>query len=106
MKIEIRKKPDCLDHTSLTPLEVLKVGKATAVKLTSEKEFIYMEKLKDGTWGLYWTEKTIPDFTLVDRIVFVRESEVEKNELYDRQLLSKVYASNFSYDLSLYCHWM
>ena len=47
MKIKIGKKD--LD---------LEISKVTKIKLNHDKEFIYFDKLSDGTWRLCYTEGT------------------------------------------------
>ena len=52
-------------------LNLLKISKASMVKST-DKEFIYLEKMKDNTWRLTWTEKTIPDMSKVTSFRMIR----------------------------------
>jgi len=51
----------------------IELGMAVSVKLGSEKEFIYFEKMKDGKWRLTWTPETIEDFKDIDCLRIVRE---------------------------------
>lgn len=52
----------------------LPLGRALSVKpLETQKEFIYLEKMKDGKWQLLWTESTIPDFSKVDLMMIRRD---------------------------------
>ena len=38
------------------------LSKVTAINLEAvDKEFVYLDKLSDGTWQLTFTSKTIPD---------------------------------------------
>jgi len=39
----------------------------------SDKEFIYLDKLKDGSWRLCYTANTIPDIRCLDSIEIIRE---------------------------------
>jgi hypothetical protein len=40
---------------------------------SSDKEFIYFEKLKDGTWRLTYTEDTISNIKMLQFLEIVRE---------------------------------
>ncbi len=52
----------------------LSLSKASSVrKLQDGKEFIYLDKLNDGTWRMVWTEQTIPDITKVTSLEIIRE---------------------------------
>ncbi len=52
----------------------LNLSKASSVrKLQDGKEFIYLDKLTDGTWRMVWTEQTIPDMTKVTSFEIVRK---------------------------------
>ena len=40
----------------------LDVSKISCVKLHKEKEFIYYDKLEDGTWRMVYTKGTLKEF--------------------------------------------
>jgi len=51
----------------------LELSKVSEIKL-SEKEFIYLDKLSDGTWRLAYTAKTIPDIKKLESLKIERIS--------------------------------
>ncbi len=52
--------------------KILDITKGTMIKSVG-KEFIYLDKLIDGTWRLCWTEDTIPDMAKIKSFNFIRE---------------------------------
>ena len=50
----------------------LQLSKVTKINV-SEKEFIYLDKLLDGTWRLCYTSSTIPDITKLLSMEVVRK---------------------------------
>ena len=57
-------------------LQLSKVAKINV----SEKEFIYLDKLPDGTWRLCYTGSTIPDITKLRSMEVVRK-EIDREAL-------------------------
>jgi hypothetical protein len=52
----------------------LELAKVTSVKLEhTNKEFIYLEKMKDDYWRLTFTEKTIKDIKELKGLKIIRE---------------------------------
>ena len=52
----------------------LELSGATVIKLKkTDKEFIYLDKMKDGRWKLVYTEKTIPKIEEVTGLKIIRE---------------------------------
>ena len=54
--------------------ETLELSKVSEVK-TSKKEFIYLDKLDDGTWRLCYTKSTIEDIKQLMSMEIIRENE-------------------------------
>jgi len=52
----------------------LDIKKFNVVKTNTDSEFIYLEKMKDGTWRFTVTEKTIPDMKKVTGFKIIREN--------------------------------
>jgi hypothetical protein len=52
--------------------QVLEISKVTAVKLDGP-QMIHLDQLPDGTWRLIYNPNTIPDFTKVAALEFIRE---------------------------------
>ncbi len=50
----------------------LELSKVTAIKV-SHKEFIYLDKLDNGTWRLAYTEPTIPEIKELEAMIIKRE---------------------------------
>lgn len=56
----------------------LEVTKLTELTLNDEsKEYINFDKMKDGTWRLIYTGRTIPDIKALQSIELVRIKEDE-----------------------------
>tara|TARA_Y100000593_G_C4314868_1_gene340310 strand:- start:30 stop:239 length:210 start_codon:yes stop_codon:yes gene_type:complete len=60
-------------HISQTDGEgtTLEISKVTMVKM--DQEMIHLDKLKDGTWRLIYSEKVIPDITKLKSFDMIRE---------------------------------
>jgi len=53
------------------------LSKVTMIKFEQvEKEMIYFDKLKDGTWRLVYSEKTIPDIQKLIGLTMVRKLNI------------------------------
>jgi len=55
------------------------LSKLSVANLSSDNEFIYFDKLEDGTWRICVTNGTIPDFASLNGIL-IRPMEEDKSE--------------------------
>lgn len=53
----------------------LELGRVTCMDSSSDREMIYLEKMRDGKWRLTYTKQTIPDITKLHGLRLRRWSE-------------------------------
>ena len=70
------KKQEPKRHIEIEGLDKkLELSKYSTVRSSeSMSEFIYFDKLKDGTWRLVHTTDTIPDMKMVEGFKVIREN--------------------------------
>ena len=52
--------------------KTIEIGKAVCLDL-ADKEFLYLEKMKDGKWRITWTKSLFDDLSEVDALKIIRE---------------------------------
>ncbi len=57
--------------------KILRLSKVTELNFghLKDKEFIFFEKLKDGTWRLTYTASTVPDIQQLQSLKIIRKNE-------------------------------
>ncbi len=55
-------------------LRELELSKVQQVDLTIDREFVYLEKRKDGTWSMSYTKKTIPEVSILSVMEMRRDN--------------------------------
>jgi len=51
----------------------VELSKVSEINISDDKEFIYLDKLNNGTWRLCYTAQTIPDIKLLESLEIVRK---------------------------------
>lgn len=80
MKEQKIKRAFKIGFSTATPDIEIELGKVQEIILEQKKkEFIYLEKMKDGKWRLSFTKYTFPeDISKISSIKLIRDQENEK----------------------------
>ena len=66
------------------------LSRVTAINLEAvDKEFVYLDKLPDGTWQLTFTSKTIPDADNLVGILLAPKDQSPGKGLYNPRAIKK-----------------